>query len=197
MKRRLISIITIIALVSAFAVPATALAAKPPKSTGSNVVVPVDGAVYGGGTFEGIFAVEKFQRKGSDIYAVGQLTGTAYDANGMVMKTVQSKRVALPVTDIAVNGAPSNGDFSIMQQSCDILNLTLGPLDLNLLGLRVQLNQVQLDITAEQGPGNLLGNLLCAIAGLLDPQPSPLPGIPQLLNQIVGLLNQILGILNP
>jgi hypothetical protein len=36
--------------------------------------------------------------------------------------------------------------------SCDILNLTLGPLDLNLLGLRVQ----------------LLGNLLCAAAGLLD-----------------------------
>jgi hypothetical protein len=36
--------------------------------------------------------------------------------------------------------------------TCDILNLTLGPLDLNLLGLRVQ----------------LLGNLLCAAAGLLD-----------------------------
>jgi hypothetical protein len=41
-------------------------------------------------------------------------------------------------------------------------------LDLNILGLRVQLNQVVLDITAIPGPGNLLGNLLCAIAGLLD-----------------------------
>ena len=51
---------------------------------------------------------------------------------------------------------------------CPILHLELGPLDLNLLGLRVQLNQVVLDITAERGPGNLLGNLLCAIAGLLD-----------------------------
>jgi hypothetical protein len=30
------------------------------------------------------------------------------------------------------------------------------------------LNQVVLDITAIPGPGNLLGNLLCAIAGLLD-----------------------------
>jgi hypothetical protein len=48
------------------------------------------------------------------------------------------------------------------------LHLDLGPLDLNLLGLRVQLNEVVLDITALPGPGNLLGNLLCAVAGLLD-----------------------------
>jgi hypothetical protein len=52
--------------------------------------------------------------------------------------------------------------------TCPILHLELGPLDLNLLGLRVQLNQVVLDITAIPGPGNLLGNLLCAIAGLLN-----------------------------
>ena len=53
-------------------------------------------------------------------------------------------------------------------EPCPILHLELGPLDLNLLGLRVQLNQVVLDVTAIPGPGNLLGNLLCAIAGLLD-----------------------------
>jgi len=51
---------------------------------------------------------------------------------------------------------------------CPILHLELGPLDLNLLGLRVQLNQVVLDVDAIPGPGNLLGNLLCAVAGLLD-----------------------------
>ena len=53
-------------------------------------------------------------------------------------------------------------------EPCPILHLELGPLDLNLLGLRVELNQVVLDITAIPGPGNLLGNLLCAVAGLLD-----------------------------
>ena len=53
-------------------------------------------------------------------------------------------------------------------EPCPILHLDLGPLDLNLLGLRVQLNRVILDITAIPGPGNLLGNLLCAVAGLLD-----------------------------
>jgi hypothetical protein len=54
------------------------------------------------------------------------------------------------------------------QDVCPILHLELGPLDLDLLGLRVQLNQVVLDVTAIPGPGNLLGNLLCAVAGLLD-----------------------------
>jgi hypothetical protein len=78
--------------------------------------------------------------------------------------------------------------------TCDILNLTLGPLDLNLPALRVQLNQVVLNITAEQGPGNLLGNLRCAVAGLLDPPTGGGGGgIGGLLQSIVGLPNQILG----
>jgi hypothetical protein len=51
---------------------------------------------------------------------------------------------------------------------CQILDLVLGPLNLDLLGLVVFLDTVHLNITAQQGPGNLLGNLLCAVAGLLD-----------------------------
>ena len=47
---------------------------------------------------------------------------------------------------------------------CPILNLNLGPLDLNLLGLHVHLNEVILNIEAIPGPGNLL----CAVARLLD-----------------------------
>ena len=54
------------------------------------------------------------------------------------------------------------------EQTCPILHLELGPLDLDLLGLRVELNQVVLDVTAVPGSGNLLGNLLCAVAKLLD-----------------------------
>jgi hypothetical protein len=71
--------------------------------------------------------------------------------------------------------------------SCDILNLVLGPLDLNLLGLKVHLNQVVLNIVGATGAGNLLGNLLCAVAGLLDGS--------GLLSQVSQLLDQILGVL--
>ena len=73
--------------------------------------------------------------------------------------------------------------------SCAILNLAIGPVDLNLLGLDIELDDceggpVTLDITAERGPGNLLGNLLCGIAGLLD------RGLP--LDDLIGDLNRLL-----
>jgi hypothetical protein len=51
---------------------------------------------------------------------------------------------------------------------CPVLDLTLGPLDLNLLGLMVHLNQVHLTITADSN-GGILGSLLC---GLLNPPPA-------------------------
>ena len=44
-------------------------------------------------------------------------------------------------------------------------------MNLNLLGLKVHLNRVHLNITAQTGPGNLVGNLLCAVAHLLDGTP--------------------------
>ena len=75
--------------------------------------------------------------------------------------------------------------------SCQVLDLVLGPLDLNLLGLKVHLDTVHLNITAQGGPGNLLGNLLCAVAGLLDGA----TGLNGILNGIVSLLNQLLGVL--
>lgn len=55
----------------------------------------------------------------------------------------------------------------------NVLHLSLGPVDLNLLGLTVHLDNcsngpVTVDITAQPGPGNLLGNLLGHLSGLLD-----------------------------
>ena len=48
-----------------------------------------------------------------------------------------------------------------------------------------------LQITAEQGPGNLLGNLLCAVAGLLDNTGTG--GLSGLLQSVTNLLNHILA----
>ena len=64
----------------------------------------------------------------------------------------------------------------------------LGPLHLDLLGLVIDLNQVILNITAEPGPGNLLGNLLCAIVGLLDNPASPGGALAVLLGRVLALL---------
>ncbi len=56
---------------------------------------------------------------------------------------------------------------------CEVLDLILGPLDLNLLGLRVQLSRVHLRITADS-EGGVLGSLFCSLAGgTLPPLPTP------------------------
>jgi hypothetical protein len=87
-----------------------------------------------------------------------------------------------------------NGEIGTQQIQCPILNLELGPLDLNILGLRVYLHDceggpVTIDVTAIPG-GGLLGNLLC---GLLF----GLPDFGELIgNTLQDLLNQLLGILN-
>ena len=57
-----------------------------------------------------------------------------------------------------------------LRGACDILHLELGPVELNLLGLEVILDDcaggpVIVDLSAERGRGNLLGNLLCGLLG--------------------------------
>jgi hypothetical protein len=56
----------------------------------------------------------------------------------------------------------------LQQQACQILELDIGAIHLDLLGLVVDLSPISLDVTAVPGAGNLLGNLLCALVGLLD-----------------------------
>jgi hypothetical protein len=102
------------------------------------------------------------------VVATGTITGTLTDVLGNVTSVVRN--VAIPI--------------NVVETACDILHLELGPLDLDLLGLVVHLNQIVLDIDAQPGPGNLLGNLLCGVAGLLD-NPS---GLARLLNDILAIL---------
>src|SRR5918992_1413742 len=167
------------ALLAAFAVSAMMLftagapTAAPPAP--NLAAVPVTGDftdVLGGvGTFTGTFDLTRITVQNGELAAVGVLTGTLTDSAGEVIGTV-TQNVTLPLD---LNG------------TCQILHLELGPLDLDLLGLVVHLDRVVLDITAESGPGNLLGNLLCAIAGLLD-QGLNLNGI------LRDLLNAVLGV---
>ncbi|WP_254530136.1 hypothetical protein [Natrinema gelatinilyticum] len=53
-------------------------------------------------------------------------------------------------------------------ETSGVLHLDLDGLFLDLLGLEVNLNPVTLDVSARPGEGNLLGNLLSSVAGLMD-----------------------------
>jgi hypothetical protein len=146
----------------------------------------------------GTFTIQKFVKNGNNgVDAVGTLSASFTDPVTNAARTIVTQ-ASIPVDRAASGGAasaaeadteemPTSGPAVAVQPACDVLNLVLGPLDLNLLGLRIQLNQVVLDITAVPGAGNLLGNLLCTIVGILD------AGGP--LAQVVALLNGLLALL--
>jgi hypothetical protein len=133
----------------------------------------------------GSFTPKKFIEKDGKIWAKGVIRGEFENAAGKT-KTFKVKR-KVPVKK--ANGTPVTARAAAARADCDVLNLVLGPLDLDVLGLTVNLNRIVLDIVAVSGAGNLLGNLLCAVAGLLDGGGL----LSNLLGQITDLLNQILG----
>src|SRR3982750_2662448 len=139
------------------------------------VNVPVTNLVGGtaAGTFNGNLDITRFFNQNGQLMALALLTGTVTNTAGQVVQTLTNFAVSLPITSAT--------------GSCPILTLDLGPLHLDLLGLVVDLNAIHLNITAQSGPGNLLGNLLCAVANLLN------GGGP--LGSISGLLNNLLRIL--
>ena len=169
MKLRLPILATAMALMAMVAITPTAFAAT---TTATPVSAPVTGAISGGGTFTGRLSNIVFSNVNGVLTATGNLSGTLTNAAGQTIGTVSNLLVSLTATAAG---------------TCQILSLTLGPLDLNLLGLMVHLNQVVLNITAQSGPGNLLGNLLCAVAHLLDSNGS-VTALANLLNNILGQL---------
>jgi len=76
------------------------------------------------------------------------------------------------VSGVGSTGTGGNGGGN-GAHATNILHLSVGPVDLNLLGLTVGLDNcnngpVTVDITAQPGSGNLLGNLLSGLAHALD-----------------------------
>jgi len=122
--------------------------------------------------------VTSFVVRNGRLTALANLTGTS----GAATQTVRG--VELPIAD-ATNPRAISGVVN-----CQILNLVIRPIDLNLLGLVVHLDRVHLNITAVPGSGNLLGNLLCAVAHLLDGPPF-LSNVRNLLNQALQIINKI------
>ena len=149
----------------------------------SGLTVPVTGKAKNGTKITGTFTITQFVNSGDATNPVGAAGTLAVKlADGRTAVTQVVMPVKFP-TAAATTGA------TIQQLTCEILELTLGPLDLNLLGLEVHLDTVHLTIDANPA-GGLLGDLLCAIANLLNSGP-----ILSILDQLLTLLNQLLGML--
>jgi hypothetical protein len=127
---------------------ATQAAQIAPNAAPTPSALPVRGALADGTAFTGQISNLSTQVVNGVLTMTGTITGTGLPAAGTTFTA--------PVQNITAPDA------------CQVLTLNLGPLHLNLLGLVIDLAPVNLDITAQPGAGNLLGNLVCAVAGLLD-----------------------------
>ena len=78
------------------------------------------------------------------------------------------------------------------QDGCDILMLEIPDgLTLTLLGLEVDTSGICLDVHAERGPGNLLGNLLCGLTNLLNNRGNNVGGQLAHVRNILRLLDRL------
>jgi len=125
---------------------------------------------------------------------LGQLNGLLNQAGTVVGSTTPASVVDLLNADVgyafSVLGNPS---VTTAHHATEILHLSVGPLNLDLLGLVVNLDNcaggpVTVDISAQPGPGNLLGNLLSGLAGALNNPATLTSTITNDLNQIIAAL---------
>jgi hypothetical protein len=78
---------------------------------------------------------------------------------------------------ISSTGTPSSSTSTGNQ----LTTLTLNPLNVNLLGVNVQTSQIQINISAQSGNGDLLGNVLNDTSNLLN-----LPAVSGVLNNVLA-----------
>lgn len=155
---------------AAFAASTTPEAVDPAPAPSGNLVVDiVDGLTNATATITDISVVDGV------LTATGTITGTVTALVGGI------------ATQVDVTNAPFTAPLSVVDATCDILTLNIGAIHLDLLGLVVDTSPIDVLISAVAAPGNLLGNLLCAVAHLLDGNAS--------LNAIAALLDRIIAIL--
>lgn len=183
MTARKVGVVLAIICATALAAPVAAGAKTSHTATQATSMkaVPVTGTARNGKAFTGHLTVSQFVTRHGKTYALGTLTGRLGHRN------IKPRQVAMPVSVPAPGAIP--GMRSSAALACPVLHLVLGPLNLNLLGLTVSLNQVVLDVNAVPGAGNLLGNLLCSVTNLLNTQ--------SILGQeLTGLLNIVQQLVN-
>ena len=161
-----------VAASSAPAAPAAAAPRTVAHTAQGRLVSRISGETANGRTVTGYMTPLKFTRHDGKVVVRGLIHGVVHNANGTTrtFDVMRTKRVK------TIKGVPiqtrQSGRVLAAAPACDVLNLVLGPLHLDLLGLVVDLEQASCSTSwRSPGAGKLLGNLLCAVAGLLDGGP--------------------------
>jgi hypothetical protein len=203
MRSRAVASLLTLTIVAVCLVSEAPAQPKAPKPKADGVVLPVRTT---DGTLSGLFMLHRFASENGGIVAVGVISLTPTVTGGATFL----KPVSLPVNVVKVGGktvfsnsqagfapapsgtravwdheapAPAPGIVLAQAQDCGVLSLTLGGIDLNVLGVVVMLEDIVLEISGDAD--SPLGALICGVLGIVT----------NLVNTLVGLLNAILGLL--
>jgi hypothetical protein len=185
-------------------IPTSAQAPPAPKA----VTLPASGTFAKGGEFSGQITINKFEERDGKIFAIGFATGVLSRgghalgsavvgevrwpvavrvggqvlASGLVTETARPTNVAWP-TD-------SGSAFrmrTVQAETCQVVDLALGPVNLDVLGVQVALSPVTFNLSGVSGTP--LGDLVCSVSDLIG----NVAGLVNLLNSVLGLLTGLLG----
>ena len=149
----------------------------------------------------GSFSIQRFARTTEDtVAAVGTLVLSFIDPASNAARTIVTQ-VAMPVAKSGgttapggaadeaqpIVGATLQASAPAVAQACEALSLVLEPPNLDLSGLAVQLNQVNINLTASQGTAERMQSLLCEVTGLVEGAAPPA----ELVNKLNTLLDVI------
>lgn len=190
-------------LLLAVVVPASA---QPPAQ--SAATLRATGTFASNGSFAGTITINRFEQRGNQIVAVGIVQGTLSRANRTIGTAVAAE-VSWPVkvavsggllADVTPAGGPRlvntawrSGAPSVLRvarveaQGCTPLQVSLGAINVDLLGAQIALDPIGL--TLNGAAGTPLGDLVCAASDLLG----NVAGVVNLLNSLLGVVTGLLG----
>ena len=196
-RPRMGALSALVALIAVLGFAGTA-SAQEPASTPLTKKVAITGTKH----FKGTYTIDRFTTRNDKLVAVGTLKGKLrkngktkkVKRNGVVMPAAVTGAGAMDLPDLP--GATASQVLPPLPNSCQVLNLRLGPLTLNLLGLVVRTNfiNVRIDAIPSQFPGGgLLGDLLCSLTNLLNPGGGTGP-LTTAINDLTAALNSLLAL---
>jgi hypothetical protein len=153
--KRLAFLLTAVAAAVLCVSAATATATP---SSATHATAPTKQAAFTSGQVGVKFTIQRFVKTRHSLTALGTVIATFTPSDGSAATTVKQPFRAKVTTPVRLFSGASS------QRICNVLNLTLDKLSLNLLGLHIDLDKVVLNITANSR-GGILGRLFCAIAG--------------------------------
>jgi len=154
------------------------------------LTVPIAGTTHGNGAFSGTLAITDVVAQGADVFVEGIVTGTVTQSNKQPLGTILNVPVRLPLSgnwhQVAGLSPGPQPQIVLAQATCGVLHLSIGAVDLTVLGVVVTTSPITLDVSGDSaGP---LGSLVCTILNLVTTVTGLLNALTSLLGGLGGTL---------